>query len=94
MSEELIVENIKKGINYYKDIYDSLFDNCENEKYIVLILNITSNKKYNKFVHMPLLQIEKHKIFNIIDLATCSDFDEMYFSSYNHHKINIKNLIK
>lgn len=94
LSEELMIENIKKGMNYYKDIYNSLFDNYENEKYIVLILNINSNKKYNKFVHMPLLQIEKHKIFNIDDLVTSSDFDEMYYSSYNHNKINIKKLIK
>lgn len=62
LSEELIIENIKKGLNYYKEIFNSLFDNCE--KYIILILN-TKSKKYDKFIHKPLLKINKH--FNYLD---------------------------
>jgi hypothetical protein len=59
LSEELIIENVKNGMNYYKEIYNSLFDN--SEKYIVMILNTSSNKKYNKFIHKPLLKLEESK---------------------------------
>jgi hypothetical protein len=88
LSEELIIENIKNGINSHGDIFASLFNNeHDNKKYVILISNLNVKyKKYNKFLYMPILNIKNHEILNIDDIVK--------FIGINFHDINFLNFNK